>query len=59
MSNPKQGDVWMYDYLWRREDEAGAENGRKPRPTALVTTFTDQNGSTNLFLLPITCSATI
>ena len=54
MSNPKQSDVWLYDYLWHREHEAGAENGRKPRPTALVTRFTDKYGSTNLFLLPIT-----
>lgn len=54
MSNPKQGDVWVYDYLWRREHEMGAENGRKARPTALVTTFVDGNGFTNLFLLPIT-----
>ncbi len=54
MNPPKKGDVWVYDYLWRREHEAGAEHGRKPRPTALVTTIVGVDGRTNLFILPIT-----
>ncbi|PKQ10899.1 MAG: hypothetical protein CVT70_17200 [Alphaproteobacteria bacterium HGW-Alphaproteobacteria-1] len=54
MTTPKQGDVWLYDYLWQREHDAGEEHGRKPRPTALVATVTNQDGTTNLFILPIT-----
>lgn len=54
MKQPNRGDVWQYEYLWRREHEAGAETGRKPRPTALVTTFVGKDGRTNLFLLAIT-----
>ena len=54
MKRPQKGDVWRYEYLWRREHEAGKENARKSRPTALVTTFEDKNGRTNLFWLPIT-----
>ena len=33
MSQPKKGDVWDYEYLWRREHETGAEHGRKSRPS--------------------------
>ena len=54
MTRPKEGDVWSYEYLWRREHEAGAEHGRKSRPTALVATVVDHDGRTNLFILPIT-----
>ncbi len=54
MNRPKKGDVWDYEYLWRREHEAGAEHGRKLRPTALVTTAVGKDGRTNLFILPIT-----
>lgn len=54
MTTPKQGDVWSYDYLWHREHAAGEEHGRKPRPTALVATVAAQDGTTNLFILPIT-----
>lgn len=57
MTTPKQGDVWSYDYLWRREHDAGAEHGRKTRPTALVATVVGKDGRTNLFLLPITSKA--
>lgn len=54
MTAPKKGDVWTYEYLWRREYEAGAEDGRKPRPTALVAIAVDKDGFTNLFILPVT-----
>ncbi|MGB7243315.1 MAG: hypothetical protein WBC93_14655 [Sulfitobacter sp.] len=54
MKRPEKGDVWHYDYLWHREHESGQENARKSRPTALVTTFVDKSGRTNLFWLPIT-----
>lgn len=54
MTRPKKGDVWTYNYLWRREHEVGAEDGRKPRPTAIVTAMVGKDGRTNLFILPIT-----
>ena len=54
MNQPQKGDVWDYEYLWRREHESGAEHGRKLRPTALVTTAIGKDGRTNLFILPIT-----
>ncbi len=54
MIPPKKGDVWTYEYLWSREHEAGAEHGRKPRPTALVASVVGKDGRTNLFILPIT-----
>ncbi|MEO9652333.1 MAG: hypothetical protein ABJE99_06125 [Roseobacter sp.] len=54
MKHPQKGDVWRYDYLWFREHETGQENARKSRPTALVTTFVDKTGRTNLFWVPIT-----
>lgn len=57
MTAPRQGDVWSYEYLWRREHEAGAEHGRKSRPTALVATVVDHDERTNLFILPITSKA--
>jgi len=57
MTAPTQGDVWSYDYLWRWEHDAGAEHGRKARPTALVATVVGEDGRTNLFLLPITSKA--
>jgi hypothetical protein len=54
MTTPKRGDVWSYEYLWRWEHETGAEPGRKPRSTALVTTVVGHDARTNLFILPIT-----
>ena len=57
MTLPKQGDVWSYEYLWRREHETGAEHGGKSRPTSLVAAVAGEDGRTNLFLLPITSKA--
>lgn len=54
MSDPRAGDVWRYDYLWRRQHEAGETEGRKTRPVALVAAIAGQDGRTNLFILPIT-----
>lgn len=54
MTDVKPGDVWSYEYLWKREYDDGFEHGRKPRPTALVATAIDRDGRTNLFMLAIT-----
>ena len=54
MTKPKIGDIWRYPYLWKREEEAGEEAGRKPRPTALSAVVPVSDKSTLLYLLPIT-----
>ncbi len=54
MKRPQKGDVWRYEYLWHREHEAGKDNARKSRPTALVTTYASKDGRTSLFWIPIT-----
>ena len=54
MKHPKKGDVWRYEYLWRREHDVGIETGLKTRRTALVATFLGSDGRTNLFWIPIT-----
>jgi hypothetical protein len=35
MTRPKTVDIWRYPYLWNREEKAGEDGGRIPRPTAL------------------------
>ena len=57
MKPPKMGDVFIYDYLWFWQHDAGETEGRKPRPTALVATVVDTGGKTNLFILAITSTA--
>ena len=57
MPLPKTGDVWRYDYLWRRQFEAGESEGRKAHPVSLIAVMTDRDGKTNLFILPITSSS--
>lgn len=32
----EQGDVAEFYYLWNREEQAGEESGRKPRPVCVV-----------------------
>lgn len=54
MTKPQIGDIWRYPYLWKREQQAGNEEGRKPRPTALAVVVPVATKSTYLYLLPIT-----
>ena len=56
MPRPVAGDVWRYDYLWRRQHARGETAGRKPRPVAVVAVVVREGDSTDLFLLPITSS---
>ncbi|PRH84214.1 hypothetical protein C5L14_28435 [Labrys okinawensis] len=56
MPKPRSGDLWHYDYLWRRQHGAGETEGRKARPVSLVAVVVDKAGKTNLFILPITSS---
>lgn len=54
MIKPKIGDIWRYPYLWKREEKAGEDGGRKTRPTALSAVVPVSEKSTLLYLLPIT-----
>lgn len=54
MTDPVEGDVWRYPYLWRWQDERGETDGRKDRPTAIIAALRDAKGQKHLFLLPLT-----
>ncbi len=53
---PYAGLVIRYSYLWRREHEAGREEGAKDRPCAVVMAIVDQDGEWEVLVLPITRS---
>lgn len=54
---PRPGLVIRYAYLWRREAEAGREEGVKDRPCAIVVAVKAEAGDTIVYALPITHSA--
>ena len=54
MIKPKIGDIWRYPFLWEREQQAGEDQGRKPRNTALAAVVPVSEKSTHLYLLAIT-----
>jgi hypothetical protein len=54
---PRPGLVIRYSYLWKREADAGREEGAKDRPCAVVLALEDQAGHTRVIVLPITHSA--
>jgi len=54
---PYPGLVIRYSYLWRREYEAGREEGTKDRPCAIVMSVADEDGNPVVLVLPITHSA--
>jgi hypothetical protein len=51
---PQPGLVIRYAYLWKREAEAGREEGVKDRPCAVVLASEDDEGRTRVIVLPIT-----
>jgi hypothetical protein len=53
---PYAGLVIRYSYLWKREHEAGREDGTKDRPCAVVMAIVDQDGEWDVLVLPITHS---
>ena len=53
---PAPGLVISYAYLWRDQDAAGATEGRKNRPCAIVVTTVDDQGDTLVYVAPITHS---
>ncbi len=48
--------MFRYAYLWRREAEAGRDEGVKDRPCAIVLALGDEAGRTRVYALPITHS---
>lgn len=46
LPSPAPGLVISYAYLWRDQDAAGAAEGRKNRPCAVVVTTVDEEGDT-------------
>ncbi len=51
---PRLGEVFRYDYLWRREFERGEDSGRKARPVCVTIMLSDRDGVTRVLLFPIT-----
>lgn len=54
--NPEPGLVISYAYLWRREFEAGQEEGRKNRPCVTVLSVEKLDSGTHVTVAPITHS---
>lgn len=53
---PYVGLVIRYSYLWKREFDAGREEGTKDRPCAIVMAVVDEDGDKDVLVLPITHS---
>ena len=53
---PLPGLVISYAYLWRDQAGAGASEGRKDRPCAIVVAAKDAEGDTLVYVAPITHS---
>ena len=53
---PHAGLVIRYSYLWKREFDAGREEGTKDRPCAIVMTVVDEDGDKEVLVLPVTHS---
>ena len=54
---PEPGTVLRYGYLWTHEADAGAEEGRKDRPCAVVLAVRRAGGVTEVLVAPITSRA--
>jgi len=48
--------VISYSYLWHGEHRAGAEEGRKTRPCAIVVVAADKDGDSQVYVAPVTHS---
>ena len=53
---PFPGLVIRYAYLWRREYEAGREEGSKDRPCTVVMSVLNDDGDRVVLVLPVTHS---
>ena len=56
LPEPSPGLVISYSYLWHDQHSAGAEEGRKARPCAIVVAAADEDGDTKVYVAPITHS---
>lgn len=54
LEQPKPGQVIDYRCLWWNEHRRGSEEGRKKRPCAVVFAVERQDGSTRVYVLPVT-----
>ena len=53
---PYAGLVIRYSYLWKREFDAGRDEGSKDRPCAIIMAVLDEDGDKEVWVLPITHS---
>ena len=53
-NKPAPGEVFLYPFLWKREQISGETEGRKKRPVCIAVTIAAQDGETLVFILPIT-----
>lgn len=51
---PRPGLVIRYAYLWRREADAGRDEGVKDRPCAVVIAIKNDAGETTVYVTPVT-----
>jgi hypothetical protein len=51
---PQPGLVVRFSYLWKREADAGREEGAKDRPCAVVIAIEGAEGHSRVIVLPIT-----
>ena len=56
LPEPEPGLVISYSYLWHDQHRAGAEEGRKARPCAIVVASADADGDRLVYVAPITHS---
>jgi hypothetical protein len=56
LPTPEPGLVLQYAFLWRREFEAGQDEGRKDRPCTVVLATPSVLGGLQVYVLPVTHS---
>lgn len=56
LPQPEPGLVISYAYLWRREHDAGQDEGRKERPCVIVVCVEAHEAGTQVTVAPITHS---
>jgi hypothetical protein len=56
LPDPYAGLVIRYSYLWKREFDAGRDEGTKDRPCAIVLAVVHDDGEKEVLVLPITHS---
>lgn len=56
LPKPEPGLVIRYSYLWLREHREGREEGAKDRPCAIVVALLDDDGETQVVVVPVTHS---